>query len=195
MIPVLPKAPPENFDRDCRGPGNAWLAVNPDKDPHKNPLWTAYLDQLRAAFENRCGFLAMYIHSGTVDHWISIKTDRTRAYEWSNFRFVDGVVNSAKKPSWDGKLLDPFEVQDGWFEILLPSLQLVIADIPDEAMRARAEFTLEKLHLQNGEDVVRQRQEWMKMYEEGLPLDILRKVAPLLARAVEKRDRQARSTR
>jgi hypothetical protein len=195
MIRVLPKGPPDDFDSNCRGPGNAWLAANPDTDPHTHPLWTKYIDKLRTAFETRCGFLAMRIPRGTVDHWISIKTDRTRAYEWSNYRFVGSEVNSAKKPSWEGKLLDPFEVQDGWFEILLPSLQLVIADIPDEAARSRAEFTLEKLHLQNGEDIVRQRREWMQLYEEGLPLDSLRKVAPLLARAVEKREGKLSSAR
>jgi hypothetical protein len=131
----------------------------------------------------------MYIHKGSVDHWISVRSDRTQAYEWSNLRHLASEVNSAKKPSWEGRLLDPFEIGDDWFEIQLPSLQLLVANIPDADTRARAEFTLKKLRLQDGEDVLRLRREWMSMYEtEGLSIEALRRVAPLLARAVEKRD-------
>lgn len=188
MIPVAAPDEPEGFDAGCRIPGNAWLRKNPAADPHKNPLWTKFTQELRAAFENRCGFLAMKIHRGTVDHWLSVRSRRDLTYEWSNYRFVDCAINNAKKPSWEGKLLDPFEVEEDWFEVQLPSLQLVIANIPDASARARAEFTLEKLRLRDGEDVVRLRQEWMNMYESGeLSLDGLRRVAPLLARAVEKR--------
>jgi len=189
MIPVERHDEPEGFDTACRQPGKKWLADNQDADAHRNPLWGVYLDDLRQEFNSRCGFSAMWIPSGTVDHWISIRSDRKLAYEWSNYRFVDGVVNSAKKPQWEGKLLDPFEVKDGWFEILLPSLQLVVADIPDAEVRARAEFTLEKLHLRDGEDLIRQRQAWMEMYDaRELSLAGLRRRAPLLAHAVEKRE-------
>lgn len=187
MIRVARPEEPKDFDMKCRNPGQAWLAENPTADPHNHPLWTSCLADLRVAFETRCGFLSMRIPRGTVDHWVSLKTDRNKAYEWGNYRFVDGVVNSAKKPAWEGKLLDPYEIGEDWFEIQLPSLQLQIANISDPATRARAEFTIEKLHLRDGEDVVRLRREWMEMYEEGeLTLDGLRRVAPLLARAVEK---------
>lgn len=190
MIPVARPQEPVGFDQECRKPGNGWLTEHPDEDPHKHPLWSAYRDDLRTAFEARCGFLAMYVTRGTIDHWVSVHTDRTKAYDWSNYRFVDGAVNSSKKPSWEGRLLDPFEVQDGWFEVLLPSLQLVVADIPDDEVRSRAEFTLDKLHLRDGEDVIRLRREWMRLYEESkLTLDGLRQVAPLLARAVERSER------
>jgi hypothetical protein len=189
MIPVQAPQEPAGFDANCRIPGNAWLQANPLKDPHVKPLWTAFTQELRVAFGNRCGFLAMYIPRGTVDHWMSVKSRRELAYEWSNYRYMDHGLNSAKKPGWEGQLLDPFEVGDDWFEIQLPSLQLVVAHIPDAATRARAEFTLEKLHLRDGENVVRLRREWMAMYELGeLDLNGLRRVAPLLARAVEKKN-------
>lgn len=75
---------------------------------------------------------------------------RQLAYEWSNYRFVDGAINSAKKPAWEGQLVDPFEVQADWFEILLPSLQLVLVAQLEQGLRARVEFTLDKLHLRRG---------------------------------------------
>jgi hypothetical protein len=99
-------------------------------------------------------------------------------------------VNSAKKPAWDGQLLDPFEVDDTWFEVILPSceLRLVEEKIP-AAVLPRARFTIEKLGLEHREDIVALRREWLRMHdEEGLSLDGLRRKAPLVARAVERRD-------
>lgn len=190
MIPVARPAEPDRFDIACRQPGKNWLAANLDSDPHRNPLWGEFNGALREAFGLRCGFLAMRIPRGTVDHWISIKSDRALAYEWTNYRFVDGAVNSAKKPAWEGKLIDPFEVEHDWFEILLPSLQLVVASASlDPTALARANFTLDKLGLDDGEDVIRLRSEWLALYDSGdLTLAGLLEVAPLLARAVAKRD-------
>jgi hypothetical protein len=180
---------PEKFDRECRQPGKKWLGAHPGGDPHKNPLWSAFHGELRDAFHGRCGFLGLWIHRGTVDHWVSVNNQPSLAYEWSNYRYVAGELNSAKKPAWDGKLLDPFEIDGEWFEIQLPSLQLVlIADVPAD-VRERVEFTLDKLHLRDGEEVVRIRREWVKQYElGGLSLERLHHFAPLIARAIAKRD-------
>jgi hypothetical protein len=52
-----------------------------------------------------------------------------------------------------------------------------------------------RLGLGKGEGVIEYRQEWYRMHEEGeLTLDGLERKAPLLARAIRKRDaaRQAR---
>jgi hypothetical protein len=85
------------------------------------------------------------------------------------------------------RVLDPYEVQDGWFEILLPSLQLVVTSTILPVFRERAEYTLERLHLRDDERVLRQRRAWHQMYCEGiLSLEGLRKTAPLIARAIEK---------
>lgn len=77
-----------------------------------------------------------------------------------------------------------------WFDLLLPSLQLIVSDRIPPAERARAENTLVRLHLRDDERVIRQRSEWYRMYKEGeINLDGLRKKAPLLARAIEKQER------
>lgn len=180
---------PKTFDAKCRQPGKKWLSEHPGGDPHKKPLWRPFHDELREAFHERCGFLGLWIPCGTVDHWVSVSNRPELAYEWSNYRYVAGEINSAKKPAWDGKLLDPFEIDGDWFEILLPSMQLVlVADVSQE-VRSRAAFTLKKLHLCDGEVAVRLRREWFSMYESGdLSLRGLYKMAPLVARAVAKRD-------
>ena len=79
------------------------------------------------------------------------------------------------------------EVEDEWFEILLPSLQLVVTDkVPPEKLE-KAEFTLKRLCWQNGSQVMRQRQVWYNVYCAGsIDLERIRKMAPLIARAVKK---------
>lgn len=65
------------------------------------------------------------------------------------------------------RVLDPFELGEDWFEILLPSLQLVLTDkVPPQQLQ-RAEFTLERLRLRDDERVLRQRQQWYQLYLDG----------------------------
>lgn len=123
---------------------------------------------------------------GTVDHYLSCDNHRHLAYEWSNYRFVSSTLNSSKRTK-DDKVLDPYQVADGWFEILLPSLQMRTTDAVPPELREKAEFTLTELHLRDGERVIRWRQSWYEMYLRGeLTLAGLRSVAPLIADAVDK---------
>lgn len=85
-----------------------------------------------------------------------------------------------------------YSVRASWFEILLPSLQMRTTVRVPPALRAKAEYTLKRLKLRDGERIVRWRQKWYERYQRGLlTLDGLRDVAPLIADAVE---RQAAST-
>jgi len=134
----------------------------------------------------------MFEPVGTVDHFVSCDEDRSKAYVWSNYRFASGWINSSKSTVTSSEIFDPFEVGDGWFEILLPSLQLVATHAVPETLRKRADFVLDRLHLRDDERVIRQRREWYRMYQEHeLTLDGLRKKAPLIALAVEKQQRSA----
>ena len=128
----------------------------------------------------------MYEPVGTVDHYRSCDADRKQAYEWANYRFASAWINSSKRTA-DDAVLDPFQVEDGWFEILLPSLQLVLTDAVPQGIKKIAEHTLTRLHLRDDERVIRQRREWYRMYQDGeLNLEGLEKKAPLIARAIRK---------
>ncbi|HEU4536430.1 MAG TPA: hypothetical protein VFS00_20035, partial [Polyangiaceae bacterium] len=110
------------------------------------------------------------------------------AYEWSNYRFASPLMNQIKK---DAAVLDPHEVGEDWFEIDLPSLELKVTDNVPPEKRALAVETLRRLRLDHGEAVIRYRQAWYEMHERGeLKLEGLYKVAPLIAKAVEKRNRE-----
>ena len=185
MIRFAPPPEPPDFDETVRQPGNVWLREHPGEKRPRD-LWSDFRSHLADGFRDLCAYSVMCDRIGTVDHYLSYRNHPELAYEWSNYRYASGWINQSKRTE-DEKVLDPFEVQDGWFEILLPSLQLVMTDQTPPEERERAQYTLKRLHLRDDERVIRQRRAWYEMYEEGkLSLDGLEDVAPLIARAVRK---------
>lgn len=119
---------------------------------------------------------------GTVDHYLSFTSRPELAYEWTNYRYASSILNSSKRTS---EVLDPYRVGDGWFRILLPSLQLEMTPKVPEELRELANHTLKQLHLRDGERIIRWRRAWYKMYlDKKLTLEGLEDVAPLIAEAV-----------
>ncbi|MEW6664336.1 MAG: hypothetical protein AB1512_03840 [Thermodesulfobacteriota bacterium] len=192
MIPCSPGPEPERFDARTRKRGLRWLAKHPKpaantpgKQWRPRDYWSEFRNELADAFRQLCAYGAMYEPVGTVDHFISCDTDETKAYEWSNYRFCSQWINSSKQTS-DAGVLDPCDVKDGWFKIILPSLQLVLGDRIPANRRKLAEDTLTRLHLKHDERIIRQRRVWYELYQSGrLSLGGLRQIAPLIARAVE----------
>lgn len=174
---------PPDFDREVRQKGEDWLAKNPDKKRPRD-LWSPFRKYLADGFQNLCGYSAMFEPIGTIDHYISCHQDLTKAYDWANYRFASGWINSSKRAS--DRILDPFEVRDEWFEVELLTFSLVpqIEKIPSSEME-KAKQTQQKL---NNEVIVRQRREWYRTYADGeISLEGLDKKAPLIARAIRKR--------
>ncbi|MCI0464116.1 MAG: hypothetical protein L0Z62_44855 [Gemmataceae bacterium] len=183
MIHSDPAPEPPTFDAECRQPGNAWWKAHPQAERPRD-YWSAFKPALASAFRQLCAYTAVYEPVGTVDHFLSWEQGGP-AYDWSNFRFAAQWINSSKK-TIDRQVLDPFQVQDDWFEILLPSLQLRLTDAVPKALRKKAEFTLERLHLRDDERVLRTRQSWLEQFCLcEITLAGLARRAPLLARAVE----------
>jgi hypothetical protein len=191
MIPVPNPIPePAAFHLECRQAGRRWLAGQPRLPERPRDFWSPFRPDLRRGFGNRCGYYAMYLHDGQVDHSTSWKTSATRgtpelAYEWDNLRFIDGALNS-RKGTQDDQLLDPFEVQTGWFEIELPTLFLRAVGVPPER-QAAAQRTLERLELDQGPRALELRWEWYDLYRRGTAsLGLLQKMAPLVADAIQR---------
>lgn len=190
MIPVAKVAGPAGYDK-VKKRGDAWLKKH-GRAKRPKDLWSPYLPHLAEGFTYLCGYAAMLDPTGgTVDHYLSWKNRPDLAYEWSNFRFVSQILNSSKQAA-DDTVLDPYLVQRGWFEIILPSLQLRVTNKVPPAYRAQAELTLKRLKLGDGEKIVRWRQLYYERYQAGqLTLDGLRELAPLVADAVERAQRVA----
>jgi hypothetical protein len=186
MIPVNEVATPAGFKKKAKLPGEAWLKANPGAIRPK-AFWIPFTPKLAEGFDHLCGYAAMLDPTGgTVDHFISFKNRPDLAYEWSNYRFASGPLNSSKRNA-DAAVLDPYDVGVGWFEIILPSLQLRLTSQVPAAYKAKAEYTLNRLQLRDGERVIRWRWAWYELYLQGkLSIDGLRQVAPLIAAAVDK---------
>lgn len=190
MIPVprpTPENEPELFDKNCRIPGNDWLNEYPAADPRQqSQWWRPFKPDLARLFSHRCGWLGTYIGlEGTVDHCLPIVSHRHLSFEWANYRYCTGTINSRKSGST--RVLDPCDVQPGWFRVDLHSFQLLLTQqVPDE-FRDLAEATLNHLQLRRGHQARWSRWDWYKKHwNGGQPrLEDLRRDAPLVADAVE----------
>lgn len=185
MIRFEPIPKPSGFAAAVEVPGASWLKDHPDAKRPKD-LWTPFKGELAEGFRWLCAYSAMYEPVGTVDHFVSCDEDKSKAYAWENYRYSAAWINSSKRNLKAAEVFDPFEVEDGWFEIILPSLQLVVSSAIPDQHRERAEFVLKRLHLRDDERVLRQRRVWLEMYEMGeITIAGLHRRAPLVARAVE----------
>ena len=186
MIPVERVPAPEGFDEHVRDPGLAWIAKRAHPQLGFPSYWRWCEPHLRQAFHARCGWAAMHITSGNVEHFVSRAECRVEqpelAYDWDNYRYVMPELNSRKGKQ---RLLDPFEVRPGWFRISLPSLRLRMTDEIPEDVRDRARRTLEQLELDRGFKLMRLRERYMARYMAGrLGLIDLDEDAPLIAGAI-----------
>lgn len=185
-------AEPAQFDERCRQPGMLWLANNPDSPP--KDFWSPFKPALAEAFHHRCSYSTLRLVFGaTIDHFIpkSSSAGRSRAYEWSNFRYCSSEMNQRKHNAAPNRILDPLLVEDDWFELLYPSLQLVpTPNIPVE-FRDRADFTLDRLKLRDGEAAIRFRQEWLHQYRLGnATLSLIDIHCPLVSRLIRQHNIQ-----
>ncbi len=185
MIPVAKVVAPSGY-ANIKTDGDAWLRANPTAKRPKD-LWSPFLPEFAEGFAHLCGYAAMLDPTGgTVDHYLSWKSRPDLAYDWGNLRFASFILNSSKKTA-DATVLDPYLVKRGWFEIILPSLQMRVTDKVPAGFRALAEFTLKRLKLGDGEKMIRWRRHYYARYQSGqLSLDGLRVFAPLVADAAER---------
>jgi hypothetical protein len=190
MIRVPRAREPEAFHEAVRRPGQSWLAIAGNREAGRpRRYWRECANDLRAQFSGRCGYLAMWIPGGETDHFVSWKRCQREGrhdlvYEWLNLRWAFPQVNQAKG-AWL-EPLDPFEVEDGWFELQLPSLQLVATDRLPLELREKAEVTLHELGLRDGHHAMMQRQAWLDRFRQGTPLHVIEQDAPLIGRALRR---------
>lgn len=179
------------FEETVRIPGNRWLEAHAAGAEKKRPpdLWREVLVDLARAFHRRCAYTAMWINcDGTVDHFVSIDEDPRRAYDWDNLRYCAGWFNSKKQHRRSTELIDPLIVEDGWFELSWPDLQLHVTDLCPADLRARAEHMLEDLELRNGRRVIENRRAYRDLYHRhgAAALQQIEEEAPLVARAIRR---------
>lgn len=176
MIHVIAQPEPASFDVEVRQKGLTWLrkkkiALDQPLPPKTTiePFWRHCLDDMHASYNGCCAYLAIFFErvtgGGSVDHFIAKSQRADLAYEWSNYRLACSRMNSRKREYDD--VLDPFEVEDGWF-LLEPVSGRVFPNpqLPDEQQQA-VQATIERLGLDdagNREMRARHYQEYREGY-------------------------------
>ena len=180
MIRVQPQPEPDDFDAKVRQPGLRALAADAGEPPS---LWRDCSLQLWEAYRGVCSYLCVHIPQGTalrsVDHFLAKSKRRDLIYEWSNYRLACSLMNSRKREFDD--VLDPFEVEDGWFILEFSFLQILPNPELDEATQARVQATIDRLKL-NDNECLQARATYFEPYQEGkLSFDQLARWSPFVA--------------
>ncbi len=211
MIPVTPAPEPPAFDRKVRQPGLRAIAELAGKQPDPPrtagqpyaavaasrdeipagkfpPYWREMLDDLMESYHRICAYLCLYIPRGTgapsVDHAVAKSQRWDQVYEWSNYRLACSRMNTRKGAAAD--VLDPFEIEEGWFALELVGFQVLPGDgLSDEVTGAVAN-TIERLRL-NDLACCGVREEYAERYWNGVfPFDHLMQQAPFVARELQR---------
>ncbi|WP_437575492.1 hypothetical protein [Sorangium sp. So ce887] len=185
-----------------RGPKRAKLADRVEDIPSEAlpAFWTEALPALRAVYRNICAYLGMYIEPATglatVDHFKPKSNHKALAYEWSNFRLASHQINTSKGNHED--VLDPFEIEDGWFVIDLGTFKVEPAEGLDADLRAAVIATRDRLGL-NSPTFCASRARYHDLYhglktdpddpDEPLPLAWVRRECPFVAHELHRQGR------
>jgi hypothetical protein len=184
VIRVHPQPEPDDFDVKVRQPGLGALLAGLSIPP----FWRECALQLWEAYKGICSYLCVFIPRGTatrsVDHFQPKSRRRDLIYEWSNYRLSCSLMNSRKREFED--VLDPFEVEDGWFILEFSFLQILPSPDLDDATRARVQATIDRLKL-NDNECLQARATYFEPYRRGeLALPRLVEWSPFVARELRR---------
>ena len=200
MMRVTLAPEPDTFDERVRQPGLRAL----DRLAHKYSVpkseipssefpdhWRRSLDDLLAAYHRICSYLCLYIPRGTgarsVDHMVPKSTAWDQAYEWDNYRLACSLMNSRKGDA--ASVLDPFDVEDGWFVLELVAFQVLPADGLADPTAAAVEDTIKRLRL-NDKECCDAREGYAEEYwSENVTLDYVTRHAPFVANELRRQNR------
>ena len=201
MIRVVPAPEPEEFDAEVRQPGlraferlaNRKYGGNREAVPGREfpDYWRKSIDDLLESYRRICAYLCLYISRGTgsrgVDHMITKSAAWDQAYEWSNYRLACSLMNSRKGAAVS--VLEPFDVEDGWFVLELVDFQVLPGDELDDAVVEDVQGTIDRLRL-NDDECRGAREEYAEAYwTDDVSFDYLRRNAPFVARELRRQGR------
>lgn len=212
MIPVAPKSEPATFAARVRQPGLRAIAemcgkkppfkrtkgqpfkriANSESEIRANEFptyWTEALDDLMSAYGEICAYSCFRIHPVTgarsADHFAAKSRAWNRVYEWDNYRLCCSRMNARKNDFAD--IIDPFEIQPGWFQLELLGFQVVPAPELNDTTRLRVQQTIDRLGLNSFR---RLREQDAERYWSGdVSLKVLTSESPFVASELRRQGR------
>ena len=193
MIHVVARPEPVHFNDAVRKPGLKYLAATPQPTADEwksHAYWSRVKDDLYDAYDHVCAYSCFWIPptgSRTCDHFKPKDWKPKLAYEWKNFRLMNGILNGRKTNH--RHLLDPFKIQDGWFVLDFPSLLVHPASNLPSKTSAKVQTTIDVLKLNDDGTCRRERTDWLRAYCIG-PMDFafLQTMAPFLALELQRQN-------
>jgi hypothetical protein len=186
MIRLHPQPEPDDFDAKVRQPGLRALNRRPAVPP---PLWRECLQQLWDAYGGICAYLSIFIPPGvgarSADHFVPKSKRPDLIYEWSNYWLACSLMNSRKREFED--VLDPFEVENGWFSLEFSFLQILPNPDLDEAARIRVQATIDRLKLNDNECLQARATYYDRYRKGGLSFEQLAELSPFVAAEVRRK--------
>jgi hypothetical protein len=192
VIPVSQQPEPTDFESRVRLKGIVFLHTAPrPKVWNSREYWRDSLRDLYVAYNKVCAYSAQWIPwiegSPTVDHFTPKSIKPELAYEWSNFRLSCLKMNARKRDFLD--VLDPFQIEPEWFILDFPSLLIKASVDLEEPIKSQVRSTIKRLKLNDDDDCVKHRQDWLLRYCEGkINFDFLKETAPFIAYELERQD-------
>jgi hypothetical protein len=192
VIPIQQQPEPTDFESKVRSKGLIFLKKTPRPQTWDNrEYWRESLKDIYNAYHKTCAYSAQWIPwiegSPTVDHFIPKSVKPELAYEWTNFRLSCLKMNSRKRDFQD--VLDPFQIQNGWFVLDFPSLLIKAYPELEESIKSKVKSTIKRLKLNDDDDCVKHRQDWLLRYcEKQFPFEFLKETAPFIAYELERQN-------
>lgn len=193
MIRIYLQPEPLQFDARVRRRGLRFLSRNPNptqKQWGNHNYWTEVGFDLHAAYGGICAYSCHWIAYDTgwktTEHFLPKSHYPRLAYEWSNYRLVAGVLNGRKS---DNEILDPFQIENGWFTLKFPSLLVVPYPGLDSEIKQRVISTIDILGLNDEDTCMKSRAKYIEDYCKGdISFYYLSGEAPFIAKELERQN-------
>ena len=185
-MPVKLQPEPSDFFTKVQKKGEEFQAKTPkptEREWKAHRYWQLALDDLYTAYSGICAFSCHWIPPLTggksVEHFKPKSKYPEEAYHWDNYRLVCGTLNGRK--GYHEDVLDPFTLQENWFVLHFPSLQLRPGEHLSETDDKRVVDTIKRLKL-NDQICLDERKSWLIPYVTGkCPILYIEEKAPFLA--------------
>ncbi len=188
MIHVAPREEPDNFGTRVHDRGQRFLRNTPHPSSKQwitYSYWREFGPQLHDAYGGICAYSCHWIPydtgADTVEHFKPKDKYPIAAYDWSNYRLVCATLNGRKGGFED--VLDPFLIEDGWFEIDFPSMLVKPKAGLDDPVHQPIRVTIDRLRLNDEGTCLKSRVKWISDYccPNGIPFEYLQRHAPFIA--------------
>jgi hypothetical protein len=187
MIPVAKQREPESFNEKVRLPGQLFLKNNPSPKSAQFPrYWSKIKGSLYQQYKNICAYTGEWLPepSVSVDHFIPKSIEPRLAYEWDNYRLTTDKMNNIKGSTTG--IADPFEVQFGWFVMILPGCIINSCKSLNELDIKKVDNTISALKLNSDERIEKRYSIITDYVNEGITFDFLKEKYPYIAYELER---------